>query len=120
MNKICHENLSTIHTDHGESITELVSPILKNTTHNMSIARCEIAPDCASLNHLHPIVEETYHITEGTAKMIIDNQTIFLEKGDIVVIPPNSQHQIFNTGEDTLSFLAICVPAWTADCSVFC
>jgi len=119
MIKICQNAITAIQTDHGESIKELVSPLSKNSTKDISIAICEIRPQCASLKHYHPIVEETYHITEGTAKIIIDNQEALLAKGDTVVIPPNASHQIFNTGTLPLKFMVICAPAWTPDCSVF-
>jgi mannose-6-phosphate isomerase-like protein (cupin superfamily) len=42
-----------------------------------------------------------------------------LEAGDTVAIPPNVVHQILNDSKADLTFLAVCAPPWTPDCSVF-
>ncbi|MGV2434709.1 MAG UNVERIFIED_CONTAM: hypothetical protein LVT10_07315 [Anaerolineae bacterium] len=41
--------------------------------------------------------------------------------GDTILIPANMVHQIRNlaTSRENLVFIAVCVPAWTVNCSVF-
>lgn len=113
------EQADTFTSDHGESVTELVGPNA-NGSKGYSIAACEIAVNSASENHYHPVVEETYIITNGTAKMVADGEITLLEPGDTYVVTAKAEHQIFNTGDKPLKFMAICVPEWTPDCSVFC
>jgi mannose-6-phosphate isomerase-like protein (cupin superfamily) len=85
-----------------------------------SVAHIEILPGKASLKHFHPEVEESYYIIEGTPRMVINDEVQIVKPGQIVAIPPKATHQIFNDTDKTLHFLALCVPAWTPDCSVFC
>jgi len=55
----------------------------------------------------------------GKARVIVDGETKELTQGMSVIIPPRKTHQIFNETSELLVFLAVCVPAWTPECSVF-
>lgn len=50
---------------------------------------------------------------------MLDGVTAALAPGDSVAIPAGAVHQITNDGSVDLVFLAVCVPPWTPDCSVF-
>lgn len=105
-------------TEHGETIYETLGHSAGGaTTH--SLAQIVLAPGCASLKHFHPVAEETYHILSGKGEVEIDGVRSPIRPGDSLYIAPGAAHQITNTGADELIFLAVCVPAWTPDNSVF-
>lgn len=105
-------------TEHGETIYETVGHSAGGAASH-SLAQIVLAPGCASLKHFHPVAEETYHILSGTGEVEIDGLRSPVRAGDSLSIAPGAEHQIANTGADDLTFLAICVPAWTPDNSVF-
>jgi mannose-6-phosphate isomerase-like protein (cupin superfamily) len=65
------------------------------------------------------VAEESYYITAGTGELIVDQETHRVTAGDLVLIKAQQTHQIKSIGDENLEFLAICVPAWHDDNSVF-
>jgi len=106
-------------SEHGETVREFFGNAIGPDGVKHSLAHIEISPGKSSLNHHHPTAEESYYILSGTARMVIDGQESLLDPGDGVVILPKKKHQIFNDGEEPLVFIAVCVPPWTPECSVF-
>lgn len=105
---------------HGETVYELIGRTLPGKVDaNHSLAHIEITPGGASLLHYHKTCQETFYILSGSAAMKIDGVEYPLEPGQAVHITPGQVHQITNTSEQPLSFLAVCVPAWYFDDSVF-
>jgi mannose-6-phosphate isomerase-like protein (cupin superfamily) len=51
-------------------------------------------------------------ILSGLASMQIDQAQFELDAGEAVLIEPLEVHQISNPGNEALTFLAVCVPAW--------
>jgi len=103
---------------HGEAIYDLLSREQgKSEIHSVAIAT--IAVGKASLMHYHPVAEESYYILNGRAKMLLDNEESELTAGQIVLIPPGARHKIYNTGDQELEFLVVCVPAWEPGNTVF-
>lgn len=111
------EDCDAFTSNHGETVYELIGHV-GGGSQTYSLAHVEILPKQASLKHIHPIIEESYYILHGKARMIVNDQEIFLTRGESICIPPKTPHQIFNIGTENLSFLATCVPAWTPDCLV--
>jgi mannose-6-phosphate isomerase-like protein (cupin superfamily) len=105
-------------SEHGEIVRELLG-VTAGGSRGHSLAQIAIPPGKASRKHYHPDVEESYMILSGTGRMEIDGESAMLGPSDTVAILPRQVHQIFNAGEVDLVFLAICVPAWTPDNSVF-
>ena len=106
-----------IQTAHGEIVRELIGHVAGGmSTH--SLAHITLPPGAASLKHYHPIVEESYYILSGPARMMMADEEELLTAGDTVAIPPNAVHQIANESDEMLIFLAVCVPPWTPDCSI--
>ncbi len=109
-----------IHSPWGEIVHELVGASAQaGGTQRHSLAIITIPPGKASKQHYHNIAEETYYILRGSARLVIDGQTFQLTPGQACLIQPPEQHQIFNAGDDELEFIAVCVPAWTPDDSIF-
>lgn len=103
---------------HGEAVQELIGRAAGGSA-AYSLAQITLPPGAASLKHYHPIAEECYHVLSGTGHIEIDGMAAPLGPGDAVAILPGQIHQITNTGETDLIFLAVCVPAWTPDNSLF-
>lgn len=105
-------------TAHGETIFETVGHQGGGTTSH-SVAQIVLPPACASRRHYHPSAEETYYILSGEGEVEVDGERRRVAQGDSLYIRPGEAHQIANTGASDLIFIAICVPAWTPDNSVY-
>ena len=104
----------------GEIIYELLGALERSGgAEAHSLALVVLPPGKSSARHYHNVSEESYYILRGAARMIIDEQTLYLSPGQACFIEPLERHQIFNDGDDDLEFLAVCAPAWTPDDSVF-
>jgi len=78
-----------------------------------------IPPDGSSRLHYHPHAEETYYITKGKGRMIIDGVEYSVGPGDAILISPPEKHQIFCAGNEDLEFIVVCAPPWEASNSVY-
>ena len=105
-------------SEHGEIVYELLGAAVGNSDKH-SLAQIVIPPGKASRKHYHPVAEESYYILSGTARLEVDGVTSTLGPGDSVLLVPLQVHQISNAGEDNVVLLAVCVPAWTPDNSVY-
>lgn len=114
----CKDSCKPFISDHGEVVYELIGKATTKGEIKHSLAHIEISPGRFSLKHYHPEAEESYYILSGKARIVIENETAILMPGMSIVIPPMQKHQIFNDEEEVLVFLAVCVPAWTPECSV--
>ncbi len=106
-------------TPTGEIIYELfgrkVEP--KNTGH--SLAQIILPSGTGSAKHYHPEFEESYYMLSGSAEIILGEERATLQTGDAVIIPPHSDHKIWNKTDQDVVFIAICVPAWSEGGSVY-
>jgi len=57
--------------------------------------------------HEHENVEQVYYFIKGCGKMLIDGQEYPVKEGDAVHLPPETQHQVINDGEDEIEHLII-------------
>ena len=112
------QRVAALESEHGEEVYELIGASAGGS-HTHSLAQIVIPPGKASLKHYHPVAEESYYILSGTARMEMDGEIAMLGPGDSVIILPNQVHQIVNAGPGDVTLLAVCVPAWTPDNSVF-
>jgi len=108
-----------VETPHGEIIRELGGRSA-GALDQHSLAHITLPPGKGALKHYHPVVEESYYILSGAGRMIIDDEEATVQPGQMVAIAPGRIHQIFNTNaSEPLTFMVVCVPPWTPDCSVF-
>lgn len=106
-------------SDHGEIIYELIGRDAEGSTERHSVAHVVLPPGKSSLPHYHPEAEESYYILAGLGEMEMGEETSRVKPGDLILIKPTQIHKITSVGEEDLEFLAICVPAWEPDNSVF-
>ena len=106
-------------TPHGEIVRELGGISAGGLTQH-SLAHITLPPQQASLKHYHPEAEESYYIISGSGQVIINGEKCRLNPGEMIAIAPGQIHEISNPSPDeSLTFIAICTPPWTPDCSVF-
>jgi mannose-6-phosphate isomerase-like protein (cupin superfamily) len=98
----------------GESVQELLGLQAGGATSH-SLAIVTIQPGKSSAPHFHKKSDESYLILSGVASMYIDQAQFELQAGEAVLIEPMEVHQISNYGDEVLTFLAVCVPAWHPD-----
>jgi mannose-6-phosphate isomerase-like protein (cupin superfamily) len=60
--------------------------------------------------HIHPDAEEIVVVTQGQGTAIIGEQTYDVQAQDVVYVPPCTEHEFRNTGDDLMGVLFICVP----------
>jgi mannose-6-phosphate isomerase-like protein (cupin superfamily) len=111
-----HPENEPIRTETGEIIFELigkaVTPLLDS---NHSLARIVIPPGKSSASHYHKVSQETYYILEGEGQMNVDGNEFSITVGQACHIHTGEIHQVSNSGETDLVFLAVCVPPWVPE-----
>lgn len=60
--------------------------------------------------HIHPDAEELVIITRGYGTAIIGGESTDVTVEDVVYVPPETEHEFRNTGDDVLGVLFVCVP----------
>lgn len=60
--------------------------------------------------HVHPDAEELVVITQGSGLALVGDESNDVKAGDVAYVPPVTEHEIRNTGEELLGVLFICVP----------
>lgn len=79
-----------------------------------SLAYVFLEPDETSL--LHTLKEtEVYYIISGKGIIKIGEMESEVEKGDCLVVLPNTPQSIRNVGLDKLEFICIVSPPWTKE-----
>jgi quercetin dioxygenase-like cupin family protein len=64
----------------------------------------EVAPGGHTPDHTHPFEHENY-VIEGIGRVQIDGAWHDVNVGDVVFVPPNTQHTYVNAGDTTFKFL---------------
>jgi mannose-6-phosphate isomerase-like protein (cupin superfamily) len=111
-------DITPVQSPSGETIREYMGNAAGGATQH-SLAQITLPPGGSAPRHYHPANEESYLILSGTGRVTLDDETRSVSTGDAIAIPINVVHTIINDSQEDLVFLAICVPPWTPDCSVF-
>ena len=85
-----------------------------------SIAHAIVPSGEETLPHVLKRSTELYYILSGSGEMHIGGEVSPVREGQIVLIPPEAQQYIRNTGTSDLVFLCIVAPKWQADDEVLC
>ncbi|MDO4560527.1 MAG: cupin domain-containing protein [bacterium] len=79
-----------------------------------SLAHAHIEAGGRTLPHRLVKSSETYVILSGKAVLHIDGESIVLEAGSCVAVPPGAEQFVVNGEEERLEFLCIVTPPWSA------
>lgn len=98
-------------TKDGSEIRELLAH-RNSCIAKQSFAEARLPVGASTTPHYHPLTEEIYYILSGEGRMRIAEDVQSVGPGDAIAIPPGAEHEISNTGSETLVFLCCCAPAY--------
>lgn len=61
-----------------------------------------VYPGCRCKGHTHEDLEEIYHITRGSGRMIVGEEEFPVSTGDTFCVPPKNFHALINTSQGPL------------------
>jgi len=106
--KVFQTDLSKeFYTEEGCHIVEILND---PSSPHISLARARVEVGKKPRLHALTSTTEVYHIIQGQGRVYIDGQEREVMPGDTVVIQPDIDQSIINTGQDDLIFLCLCHP----------
>ncbi|MFT7155079.1 MAG: mannose-6-phosphate isomerase-like protein (cupin superfamily) [Parvicella sp.] len=58
-----------------------------------------------SSSHVHPTMMECFYFIKGNGEYCVDNKIVDIKPGTFVRIPPNTIHELINSGDSVLEFI---------------
>lgn len=101
-------------TKDGSLIRELMHPD-QHDNQLQSLAEATMQPGTKTQLHRHRKSEELYHITAGVGRMTLGSEQFGVAAGDTICIEPGTPHCIENRGQEDLTILCCCSPAYDHD-----
>ena len=77
---------------------------------NLSITWVDVPPGAEQHAHSHEDSEQVYVIVRGHGRMQVAGDEENVGEGDLVFIPPATDHGIKNDGEETLVYVSAAAP----------
>jgi oxalate decarboxylase/phosphoglucose isomerase-like protein (cupin superfamily) len=74
---------------------------------NLVLSQTRLKPEKETTGHSHEGLEEIYFFNSGYGKMMLGEEIIYVNPGDIVLIPSGVFHKVFNTSFDELIFTCV-------------
>ncbi len=105
------DGAETFVTLDGSTIRELAGRA-SIPTDNQSLAEAAVPVGGATAEHYHVVSEELYFFIAGTGRLRLGDEQRDVRSGDCVVIPPGTPHKLTNTGDEPLTLLCCCAPAY--------
>ena len=104
-------------TKDGSEIRELLAH-RNSCIANQSLAEAKVMPGQQTAPHYHRLTEEIYYILSGQGLMTLAGEERSVTAGDAIAIPPGAVHTIANVGQEVLTLLCCCAPAYEHDDTV--
>ena len=82
---------------------------------NMSVNWVEVPAGASEELRSHEGAEQVYVVVKGTGSMSATGDTQRLSEGDLVLIPPATDHSVANDGDSPLALVSVQSPAVSAD-----
>ena len=77
----------------------------------LSITWVDVEPGGEQKPHSHG-PQQVYVITRGSGRMKVGDDERDVSEGQMVFIPPDTEHGIANTGDDVLTYVSAATPAF--------
>ena len=77
---------------------------------NMSVTWLEVPAGVEQSLHSHEEGEQVYVVVKGSGRMSVAGDTQAVDIGDLILVPPATDHAIFNDGEGELACLSVQSP----------
>jgi len=58
---------------------------------------------------------EVYYFIAGRGVMKVEAESVAVEAGSVIYVPPGAKQSLENTGTDPIEFLCLVDPAWKAE-----
>jgi mannose-6-phosphate isomerase-like protein (cupin superfamily) len=65
--------------------------------------------------HYHKKLTEVYYVLKGSIDVEIDSKIEHLEKDQMIMIFPNTNHKAWKTSKENAEILVVCCPPWTEE-----
>ena len=108
---VSRDRAGIINTAHGSEIRPLIDRTTSGVT-QCSLAEEMLPPGCAVTPHHHREIEEIYYVVSGRGLMTVGDETREVEAGDAVYVPRGHWHTLENTGNQPITLLVACGPAF--------
>ncbi len=82
---------------------------------NCSVHWIEVPTGASEELRSHEEAEQVYVVVKGTGTMSATGDTQRLAEGDLVLIPPATDHSVANDGDQVLALISVLSPAVSAD-----
>jgi mannose-6-phosphate isomerase-like protein (cupin superfamily) len=77
---------------------------------NLSVTWVDVPPGAEQRSHSHEDAEQVYIIVRGNGRMKVAGDVEEVGEGDLVFIPPATDHGIVNDGQATLVYVSASSP----------
>ena len=77
----------------------------------LTVTWVEVEPGSEQVVHSHR-PEQVYVVVAGEGRMHVGKEKRDVSAGDVVHIPPNAEHGIRNTSDETLEYVSAATPAF--------
>jgi mannose-6-phosphate isomerase-like protein (cupin superfamily) len=77
---------------------------------NMSVTWLEVPAGCEQTLRSHEEAEQAYVVVRGAGSMSVAGDTQHVEEGDLILVPPATDHAIANDGERELACISVQSP----------
>jgi mannose-6-phosphate isomerase-like protein (cupin superfamily) len=78
---------------------------------HLTVTWVEVPPGAEQRQHAHADSEQVYVIVAGSGLMSVAGDEERVGPGDLVFIPPATEHGLLNDGDETLSYVSAASPA---------
>jgi mannose-6-phosphate isomerase-like protein (cupin superfamily) len=77
---------------------------------NLSVTWVDVPPGAEQRAHSHEESEQVYVIVRGNGRMQVAGDVEEVSEGDLIFIPPATEHGIINNGDGTLVYVSASSP----------
>ena len=82
----------------------------KNDFKNIDFAHVTITD--STKKHYHKKLTEVYYVLRGSIDVEVDGKTEHVEKDQMIMIFPNTNHKAWKTSKEDAEILVVCSPPW--------
>jgi mannose-6-phosphate isomerase-like protein (cupin superfamily) len=82
---------------------------------DLSVIQERVPAGETEVMHYHQYARQFFYILDGNAQMVFENNSVALQKGDGIEIPPFAKHRFENTSNQDVIFLVISSPKSQGD-----
>lgn len=77
---------------------------------NLVVTWIEVPPGAEQRRHSQSECEQVYVVVRGSGRMWVAGDEEAVSQGDLVFIPPGSEHGITNDGDEPLAYVTVMSP----------